>query len=227
MTFRETLPSSERHFAGRLEAFGDIVAGFSMSQLALQLDIPKTPEDVFGHASRYLVFFLAFGVVSVFWYRFHRIMSSGFAPNGVDVILLFAFLAFVALTPYALVTYMRLHAAEGFSAQGVMLYLGVFLGVVGFSWILSVRGMRRAWRYLDARQRRETWRAVVAGAIAIVVFAVALGAVILTGTRGLSTTIVLPLAVPLALRVFRTPPRWAVGPQADDRAGTLGAVNVS
>ena len=139
MSFRATLPSEERHLVSRLESFGDIVVGFSMSLLALQLDIPKTPQDVFGHALRYAVFFGAFGLVSIFWYRFHRIMSTGFAPRTPDMIMLFAFLAFVALTPYALLTYTRLRGPDCYSPEGLTLYLTVFLRVIGLLDIIHVR----------------------------------------------------------------------------------------
>ncbi len=227
MRYRQSLPLGERHFVGRLESFGDIVVGFSMSQLALQLEIPKTPHDVFAHPFGYFIFFIAFAVVSVFWFRFHRIMSTGFAPHRPDVVLLFAFLAFVALIPYALVTYMRLRGPDGYSPEGVMLYLSVFLGLVTFSWVLTLRGMRRAWGYLDGKQRRDTWRAIVAGGIGIPIFAAAVLVVAVLGTRGFSALIVLGLAIPLATRILRQPWPRLVGPQAELAPGTLAAAEVS
>jgi uncharacterized membrane protein len=67
MRFRQTLPAGERHLVGRIESFGDIVVGFSMSTLALQLQIPKTPGEIFAHPLNYFVFFIAFGLLAVFW----------------------------------------------------------------------------------------------------------------------------------------------------------------
>lgn len=227
MKFRATLPPGERHLVSRLESFGDIVVGFSMSQLALQLDIPKTPQEVFAHALRYGVFFGAFGIVSVFWYRFHRIMSTGFAPRRLDMILLFAFLAFVALTPYALLTYTRLRGPDGYSPEGLGLYLGVFLGVILFSWVLTFRGMRRAWGYFTEPERREVWQAIIAGGVAVPVFAIALAAVALYGTRGVAGVVSVSLLIPILTRLLRTPWPAVVGPQAGIPAGTLGAVEVS
>jgi hypothetical protein len=57
-------------------------------------------------------------VVSFFWIHFHRIMSTGFAPRRFDLFLLFAFLSFVALTPYALLTYTRLQGAISTHRKG-------------------------------------------------------------------------------------------------------------
>lgn len=227
MRFRQTLPLGDRHFVSRLESFGDIVVGFSMSQLALQLGVPRSAQDVFAHPFRYFVFFLAFGVVSIFWIRFHRVMSTGFAPRRLDVILLFAFLAFVALTPYALVTYTRMQGGEGYSRQGVILYILVFLGVISFSWVLAVRGMRRAWRHLDQKERRDTWRFVVTGAVAIPTFVVILVGVGVFGTNAFAGFVLL---IPLALLVARRARRpWPaiVGPDADTPPVTIAAAEVS
>jgi len=226
VTFRDTLTESDRYFVGRLESFGDIVVGFSMSLLALQLDIPKTPQEIFANASRYGVFFLAFAIVSVFWIRFHRVMTCGFVPRRHDLVLLFTFLAFVALTPYALVTYSRLQGVEAYSRESVMLYLAVLLGVLATNWILTVRGMRRAWSYLDDRERAQTWRATVAGAFSVVVIAAALGAIAFFGERAFGAMIVIAVGVPFALRLLPRPLSWALGPQTD-ASGTLAAADVS
>ena len=227
MRFRQTLPLGDRHLIGRLESFGDIVVGFSMSQLALQLEIPRTAGEVFAHSLRYIVFFVAFGVVSGFWFRFHRIMSTGFAPRRIDVILLFAFLAFVALTPYALVTYSRMRGNDALAPQGVLLYLAVILGVIGFSWLLTLRGMRRAWGYLDAQQRRDTWRAFIAGVAAIPGFTIALVSIGVNGTQAFPVFLaVIPLVL-IARRLFRRPWPLVVGPHAGLAPGTLAPAEVS
>jgi uncharacterized membrane protein len=225
--FRQTLPLGDRHLIGRLESFGDIVVGFSMSQLALQLEIPRSASEVFAHSLRYVVFFAAFGVVSMFWFRFHRIMSTGFAPRRPDVVLLFAFLAFVALTPYALVTYSRMRGNDALAPQGVLLYLGVILGVIGFSWLLTLRGMRRAWGYLDEQQRRDTWRAFVAGAVAVPGFIIALVCIGIYGTQAFPVFLVVIPVVAVAGRTLRQPLPLVVGAHAAMAPGTLGSAEVS
>jgi uncharacterized membrane protein len=225
--FRQTLPLGDRHLIGRLESFGDIVVGFSMSQLALQLEIPRTAAEVFAHSLRYVVFFTAFGVVSMFWFRFHRIMSTGFAPRRPDVVLLFAFLAFVALTPYALVTYSRMRGNDALAPQGVLLYLGVILGVIGFSWLLTLRGMRRAWGYLDVQQRRDTWRAFVAGAVAVPGFIIALVCIGVYGTQAFPVFLVVIPVVAVAGRALRQPWPLVIGPHAGMAPGTLAPAEVS
>jgi uncharacterized membrane protein len=225
--FRQTLSTGDRHLVGRLESFGDIVVGFTMSQLALQLEIPKTAGDVFGHPMRYFVFFAAFAIVSVFWFRFHGIMATGFVPQRLDVVLLFGFLSFVALVPFALVTYTRLLGGASVSREGFLLYVGVFFGVASLSWLLTLRGMRRAWAFLDEKERRHTWRAVRAGLLLVPLLAVALALDALYGPR---TAVYVMLLVPVIVvltRVLRRPPPLFTGPGAVVPAAQLPSAEAS
>ena len=228
MRYRQTLPVGERHLVGRLESFGDIVVGFSLSQLALQLEIPKTPRDVFGHPLNYVIFFAAFGLLAIFWIRFHRIMAIGFAPRSLDITLLFGFLAFVALMPYSFVTYMRLLGPHGaYSREAVALYLGVFLGVATFSWILSIRGLRRAWAVLDESERPAAWRPVIAGFVIIPAFAVALAGVLTAGPLAFGLLILIGPLVRLAVRLVPRPLPILLGPQPPNDTGTFMPEGVS
>jgi uncharacterized membrane protein len=228
MRYRQTLAVGERHLVSRLESFGDIVVGFSLSQLALQLEIPKTPRDVFGHPLNYLIFFAAFALLAVFWIRFHRIMAIGFAPRPIDMTLLFGFLAFVALMPYSLVTYMRLIGPHGsYSRESVALYLGVFFGVAVFSWILSIRGLRRAWPVLDETERPAAWRPVIAGFVIVPTFAVALVGVLLAGPVAFAFLVLIGPLVRLIVRWVPRPVPFLLGPQPPDATGTLVSEGVS
>jgi uncharacterized membrane protein len=209
--YRQTLSAGDRHLTGRLESFGDIVVGFSISQLALQLEIPKTPHDVFGHPLRYFVYFAAFGIVAVFWFRFHGIMATGFAPEKLDVVLLFGFLACVGLVPFALVTYTRLLGAANVSREGFLLYLSVFFAVAALSWVLTVRGMRRAWVHLDEKERRMTWRAAVAGLVLVPLLAVAIVLDAFYGPRAAIVIAIFAPVVAIVTRRMRQPMRFLAG----------------
>lgn len=228
MRYRQTLPLGERHLVGRLESFGDIVVGFSMSQLALQLEIPKSPQDVFGHPLNYFVFFAAFALVGIFWLRFHRIMAIGFAPRPLDIGLLFALLAFIALVPYSLVTYMRLLGPAGYARESVTLYLGDFLGIALFSWILSIRGLRRAWSVLDETERPGAWRPVIAGFVIVPVFVLALAGVLTAGPIAFGLLVLIGPLVRFAALLVPRPWPFILGPQpAGAPPGTLEPEGVS
>jgi uncharacterized membrane protein len=223
MRYRQTLPIGERHLVGRLESFGDIVMGFSMSQLALQLEIPKRPEDVFAHPMNYFVFFAAFGLLAMFWLRFHRIMAIGFAPRRVDLALLFGMLSFIALVPFALITYTRLLGPQGsFSQQSVSLYLGVFLGISVFSWALNIRGLRRAWPVLETdEERNDAWRPVLAGAVLVPTFAIALAGVLTAGPYAFGLLLLMAPLIRVARRLAPRPPAFVLPARSAAPVGTL------
>ena len=227
MKFRQTLPDGERHLVGRLESFGDIVVGFSMSQLALQLEIPKTPHDVFAHGIKYVVFFGAFALLGIFWLRFHRVMAIGFAPRPLDIWLLFGFLSFVALVPFSLITYTRLVGPAGYAREAIALYLGDFLGIAVFSWLLSIRGLRRAWSVIDEADRPAAWRPVMAGFVVVPAFLLALVSVVAAGPLALGWLIVIGPFIRLAVRRVPRPWPFVLGPQPAGPVGTLQPEGVS
>jgi uncharacterized membrane protein len=227
MRYRQSLPLGERHLVGRLESFGDIVVGFSMSQLALQLEIPKSAHDVFAHPLNYFIFFAAFALVGIFWLRFHRIMSIGFAPRPLDIGLLFGLLAFIALVPYSLVTYMRLLGPAGYSRESVTLYLCDFLGIALFSWILSTRGLRRAWSVLDESERPAAWRPVIAGFIIVPLFLIALAGVLAAGPIAFGVLVLIGPLVRFAVRLVPRPWPFILGSQPAAGVGTLEPEGVS
>jgi uncharacterized membrane protein len=227
MKFRQTLPDGERHLVGRLESFGDIVVGFSMSQLALQLEIPKTPHDVFAHGIKYIVFFGAFALLGIFWLRFHRVMAIGFAPRTLDIWLLFGFLSFVALVPYSLITYMRLVGPGGYARESIALYLADFLGISVFSFILSIRGLRRAWSVLDEADRPAAWRPVLAGFVVVPVFLISLASVVAAGPLALGWLIVIGPVIRVVVGRVPRPWQFVLGPQPAPAVVTLEPEGVS
>jgi hypothetical protein len=87
--------------------------------------------------------------------------------------------------------------------------------------------MRRAWGYLDEQQRRDTWRAFIAGVIAIPGFIVALVSIGMYGTQAFPVFLVVIPVVAVAVRVLRRPWPLVVGPHAGMAPGTLASAEVS
>ena len=208
--FRDTLPSHERHFVARLESFGDIVVGFSMSLLGLQLTVPHTAAELYAHPIRFAAFFGTFAIVSAFWVRFHRIMATGFAPARTDVFLAFAYLAFVALTPYAMLVNVSLSFQTPSAVAGLGFYLAVFLGVTICGMVLDLRATRRGWPFLDEPRRRSAWGRLVASAVVLLFLSGGLAGV-LAGQAAIAALSLtgLVVAAAVARRVLREPrPAW-------------------
>ena len=76
----------------RLEAFSDIVMGFCMAQLGLNLVIPK---DVTALASSWAglnVFALSFVLISLVWWWHHKLFKTYFRVNPVTIVMNFVLL---------------------------------------------------------------------------------------------------------------------------------------
>jgi len=93
-------PLNASYFTRRLENFSDIVFGFSISLLAVQLEVPKSAAQIV--LSHYFFFFLTFAVMAAVWYLHYRMFRFAFAAQALDVILNFVFLGCVAFLPYTL-----------------------------------------------------------------------------------------------------------------------------
>jgi uncharacterized membrane protein len=203
--FRDTLNDTDRHFVERMEAFGDVVVGFSLSLLALQLVTPDSDADVFGNPLRYVLFFATFAIIAAFWMRFTRIMTIGFAPRPLDTVMLFTYLAFVALLPYSLQTLIRV--GHGHLFASLALYLSVILGVTTTSLGLNIRGARNAWSVLDTVQRSKLWRSIIINFIGCISLASSL-AFDLTNQPFASAGAILVMAAAMRVsKFFFTTPR--------------------
>jgi uncharacterized membrane protein len=132
------------HFTRRLEAFSDIVFGLSLSQLAVQLGVPRHVEELVQQPQRYSIFFASFAVICAFWLAHHR-MFRHFDPNRVDVFLNFVYLAFTALIPFA----MQVLTRFGSTTTGFAIYGFCFVGTSLSISLLLFRTLTRPGLHLD------------------------------------------------------------------------------
>jgi uncharacterized membrane protein len=99
------LDESEKEVVHRLEAFSDIVIGFSLAQLALTLTIPKHAIDLFVHvngARSLLGFAITFALVCVVWWSHHRLFRHAFVPAPLNILANFAALGGVIFLSYSM-----------------------------------------------------------------------------------------------------------------------------
>src|SRR2546421_12711000 len=93
-------------FTQRLEAFSDLVFGFSLSLLATRLDVPPNISEVF-EPTRWGTFLITFAMICALWLAHYRIFRSRFIARPPDVIINFIFLFGIAVLPYAVQTFLR------------------------------------------------------------------------------------------------------------------------
>jgi uncharacterized membrane protein len=132
------LTASEHKTIGRVESFGDIVFGFSLFNLAINLRVPATSSAFVSELPQFAVFLLTFAVLCSFWWMHHRMFKDFFKPDGAGLVLNFAFLASVALFTYPLQLYMKF----GFhDALTVAAYAAGNLLLCGFVCAMTWKGL--------------------------------------------------------------------------------------
>lgn len=143
-------------FTHRLEAFSDLVFGFSLSLLATRLDIPAEPSRIFD-AARWGTFIITFGIICVLWLAHYKIFRRHFVPQIPDVVINFIFLLGIAVLPYAVQIYLRFTA----DPDSLTLYFGDFALVFGALATLRCRALLQRRDDPDKDLRLREWRATV------------------------------------------------------------------
>ena len=149
--------NEEMTAGARLEAFGDLVFGFSLSLLALRLDVPTRVEEIF-EPTRWLTVILTFALICRFWLEHYRIFRHHFAVRTFDMVVNFVFLFGIAILPYAVQTFLRFKML----LLPFSLYLGDLILVLTTHAILRVRGLRQRRADPDEEGRLRDWRRSVA-----------------------------------------------------------------
>lgn len=149
-------PFANERFTHRLEAFSDLVFGFSLSLLAIRLDLPAKVEEVF-EAARWLTFIITFGAICAIWLAHYRVFRHRFIARTPDVIINFIFLLGLAVLPYAVQTFLRFASAP----DAILLYFGDFALVFAALATLRWRALRQRRGDPDGAVRLKEWRETV------------------------------------------------------------------
>lgn len=112
--------ASDERTLHRLEAFSDIVIGFSLAQLGAAEVFTKTMTL---NSSGAVAFFASFAIVCSLWYFHHRLFHKLFLPRTIPIILNFVWLAVVVLLVFVSVR----SSADGFQSRNAsLLYFGLY-----------------------------------------------------------------------------------------------------
>lgn len=149
--------TGDERLASRLEAFGDLVFGFSLSLIALRLDVPSRVEEIF-EPTRWLTVIITFALICRFWLEHHRIFRHGFAVRAWDMVVNFIFLFAIAILPYSVQTFLRFQL----QLMPFSLYLGDIVLVLTTLSFLRTRGLWQRRAGPDEEGRLSDWRRTVA-----------------------------------------------------------------
>lgn len=161
---RPAPPMYGERFTHRLEAFSDLVFGFSLSLLATRLDVPANLSEVFDR-TRWGTFIVTFAMICVIWLAHYRIFRHRFIARTPDVIVNFVFLFGIAVLPYSVQTFLRYPAGR----DAVILYFDdfalIFAALVALRW--SALRQRRGDDDVEVRVRE--WRGIARQSIIVLI----------------------------------------------------------
>jgi uncharacterized membrane protein len=146
--------SRDERMTHRLEAFSDIVIGFSLAQMSLNLAMPRHAGDVYTHTVALFAFAWTFFVIAAFWWSHHRLFDMYFVPRRATVILNFVALAVLVWLVYQLQVYVHFYdtAERATAAAAYILTYSLMYLLLAALYVLSVR---IRWIELDDAGRRE------------------------------------------------------------------------
>jgi uncharacterized membrane protein len=174
-------PIFGERFTHRLEAFSDLVFGFSLSLLATRLDMPAKASEVF-ETTRWATFIVTFGTICAIWLSHYRIFRHRFVARTPDVIVNFIFLLGIAVLPYSVQVFLRFTTASNV----IVLYLGDFALVMAALATLRWRALRQRRDDPDAEVRLREWRGTVRQYILVLIiigFLVAMNAELIPAAK--------------------------------------------
>ena len=183
----------------RLEAFSDIVIGFSLAQSALSLSVPDDVahfQRMLEHPWGFIAYVLTFCLVASIWWSHNRLFARYFVPNMLSIVLNFALLGFLVLFVFSIQILIKLKMAGGPYEFYVLMFAAVYM-LLAALYFIGVRG-RRAY-LTEAEVRNGLRKAVRTGGIALGIFA---GTVALVVSGADSQMVKYYLAIPVAVVIL-------------------------
>lgn len=137
----------------RLEAFSDIVIGFSLAQLGASLAIPSSGKALVQHPLWLLSFLAEFAIICSMWWYHNRLFARFFVPKALPILLNFIWLALVVLLTFFAQATFKLSDSIVF-----VLYFCTYAAayaIVGVQFVLGLRALKGS---LDEADRLRGFR---------------------------------------------------------------------
>lgn len=153
-------PGRRERVTHRLEAFSDIVIGFSLAQLTLSLVIPAHAIDFVQRPAGIIAFLVTFVLVVRFWWLHFVIFEHYFVPNRLAITANFVALASLILQIFSLQLYSHfVPLGEGIVASRI--YFGLFVLSYGMLVVMMGLGVQARWALLSVGRRRAAVQAMI------------------------------------------------------------------
>jgi len=194
---------SDRHVVGRLEAFSDVVIGFSLAEVSFNLVVPRDALALFVPVPIPLIAFgVTFLLVSVMWWAHHRLFATYFVPTRLNIVLHFLSLAGVTFLVYSLQVWLHATTHRGLAYA---MYTGSLAWVIGTNALLTYRGiLLRGSKMPPQLASRGKWRALRMSVMALALaVSAAIDATLGELTDALNGLVVVALLLMVALRLIQ------------------------
>lgn len=137
---------SDELFTRRLEAFSDIVMGFSLAQLGVVLGVTNRNVAFFSDPTLLISFLFPFAIICSMWFFHHRLFSYVFVPRTWPVLLNFVWLAAVVLLVLGAESYIR--ASSVTTTRFYFAMYAFVCALLGVQYLLAIRYAREEQRPL-------------------------------------------------------------------------------
>jgi uncharacterized membrane protein len=102
----DSLPGTEfrprSHEVSRIEAFSDVVFGFSLTLLVVSLEVPRTFTDLLSAMRGFVPFAVCFAVFGIVWWQHHNFFRRYGLDDGITATLNFVLLFVMLFYTYPL-----------------------------------------------------------------------------------------------------------------------------
>jgi uncharacterized membrane protein len=183
----------------RIEAFSDIVIGFCIAEMGINLIVPQHASDMRAIVTAITGFAVSFVLISFVWWFHHRIFSTYFVLTPITLILNFTLLGSLVLMVYFQQIALHFIGMDVDPTNVVRMWMAGYGAVYSLLGAMLWIGLRTRWKALTlADLRWGVSRASVLSIGAAIFYLFAAG---LAGVQGKAILIVGPIAV-LIMRVL-------------------------
>ncbi len=175
----------------RLEAFCDIVIGFSLAELTFGLVIPGHAIALVTNPTWLIYYLFTFSIVALMWWSHYRLFTTIFYPDTPNILLNYAWLASVGL----LVFFMQVNARAHTSRDAIVasdLYFVTLAVNFALNATMMTRSYRRRGNLLDESGRTRVVRVIVSSLLSALLLVVG---VLWAGTSNPTNSLFIPLAM--------------------------------
>lgn len=212
------MSEGDAHTVRRLEAFSDIVIGFCIAEMGVNLLIPKTAAEFSSIGPGTVGFAVSFVLIAIVWWIHQRLFKTFFTLSTLTVVMNVAMLGSLVLMVYFQQISLHFIVTEDRPTAAVQLWL-VSYGVVyallaGMLWI----GLRDRWATLAVADLRWGLSRAILASVGTLIFLS--NVIAFANNAGGRILILVPLVAIVALRlalpriVDRLIARRAESPQA-------------